>query len=405
MTDTSRPLRRTRGDLIATGVITAICVITLLVAYFTAPIRKDHLTPAAQEVPDGGMLAVVPSSPTEAFTLTDTSPGPRPVIVSGQIITYADNTISASTPDGQVQWTYERGPDLCAMTASWDEVIAVYRTKIGCGDVVAITAATGDYSNTRSSIAPDEIAVLTSNDRVGTLGAKRAELWRSDLVRTVEYGEEEAPQEPDMQPHPGCELTSALTRAELFAVTEKCSDGTWLRFQKATPEDSRKPEMHESVQLSDGAYLVAVSQDAAAVHDPTTSQVTSYNQEGQQVAQAQVPQSNLLADSPTGFVAVQTADLPHHMSYYDGANVILLDASTLKATTNYENALGTGVVIDDRLLFPVADGIAVVDWDEKRVEKVIPVDRQGYTGPVALDSAGPTIVEKRGENVVVLDAQ
>ena len=402
------PLRRTRGDLIATAVIAAVCVLLLLIAYFTAPIRQDELAPAAEEFPDAGILANVPNGLTESHTLPDASPSPRPLVVNGLVITYADNTITATNPAGEPEWTYKRGPELCGMASAWGNVVAVYRTKIGCGDVVSIKAATGQYVDTRSAISPEHVAVIASNDRVGTVGnagISRAELWRSDLVRTVEYGEVEARQEPETQPNPGCTLTSALTRTELLAITERCEDGAWLRFQKTTPEDSRKPEMHDgSVAIPEGAYLVGISQDAAAIHDPATSKVTSYDKDGAELASASVPESNLLADSAIGVADVQTADLPHHMSYFDGNNLLLLDPATLAVTTIYQGALGTGAAIGGRLLYASSDGIAVADWDSETVEKVIPVDRGGFTGQVAVASAGPTIVEKRGADVVVLDA-
>ena len=402
------PLRRTRGDLIATAVIAAVCVLLLLIAYFTAPIRQDELAPAAEEFPDAGILANVPNGLTESHTLPDASPSPRPLVVNGLVITYADNTITATNPAGETEWTYKRGPELCGMASAWGNVVAVYRTKIGCGDVVSIKAATGQYVDTRSAISPEQVAVIASNDRVGTVGnagISRAELWRSDLVRTVEYGELEARQEPETQPNPGCTLTSALTRTELLAITERCEDGAWLRFQKTTPEDSRKPEMHDgSVAIPEGAYLVGISQDAAAIHDPATSKVTSYDKDGAELASTSVPESNLLADSAIGVADVQTADLPHHMSYFDGNNLLLLDPATLAVTTIYQGALGTGAAIGGRLLYASSDGIAVADWDSETVEKVIPVDRGGFTGQVAVASAGPTIVEKRGADVVVLDA-
>ncbi|MCQ4619330.1 hypothetical protein KBX10_09630 [Corynebacterium sp. CCUG 59401] len=402
------PLRRTRGDLIATAVIAAVCVLLLLIAYFTAPIRQDELAPAAEEFPDAGILANVPNGLTESHALPDASPSPRPLVVNGLVITYADNTITATNPAGEPEWTYKRGPELCGMASAWGNVVAVYRTKIGCGDVVSIKAATGQYVDTRSAISPEQVAVIASNDRVGTVGnagISRAELWRSDLVRTVEYGELEARQEPETQPNPGCTLTSALTRTELLAITERCEDGAWLRFQKTTPEDSRKPEMHDgSVAIPEGAYLVGISQDAAAIHDPATSKVTSYDKDGAELASTSVPESNLLADSAIGVADVQTADLPHHMSYFDGNNLLLLDPATLAVTTIYQGALGTGAAIGGRLLYASSDGIAVADWDSETVEKVIPVDRGGFTGQVAVASAGPTIVEKRGADVVVLDA-
>lgn len=399
------PLRRTRGDLIATGIIAAIAIIALLIAFFTAPIRKATLTPAAEDIPDAGMLAVAPTALTEGPTLNDDSPNPRPLIVSGLIITYdaAANTIHGFTHDGQEQWSYKRDAELCGMASAWGDVVAVYRTNIGCGDVVAIKASTGQYSHTRSAIAPEDVALISSNDRVGYIAPSRSEIWRSDLVRTVEYGEVEAPQEPDSQPHAECTRTSALTRKEFYAVTEQCEDGAWLRTQKATPEDSRKPEIHSSVEIPEGSYLVAVGQQAAAVYDPAASTVTSYDKEGDQLAKSKVPASNLLADSSIGVAHPAVADLPHHMTYYDGENLLLLDPTTLEVTSIFPDALGTGFGAGDRLIYPTANGIAVANWDTQSIDHVIPVDRHGYTGPISISSAGATVVEKRGNQLAVLN--
>ena len=54
------------------------------------------------------------------------------------------------------------------------------------------------------------------------------------------------------------------------------------------------------------------------------------------------------------------------------------------------------------LLVPTTKGIAVVDWDNGKVLRTIPVDRKGYTGQVTLKLAGEVLVEKRGDSVVAL---
>ncbi|WP_350354616.1 Rv3212 family protein [Corynebacterium aquatimens] len=225
------------------------------------------------------------------------------------IITYSDGTITGTTPEGETAWTYTRANELCALNQAWGKVVAAYRDNAGCGDVVAINARTGKYANTRSAIAPDEVTGIHSNDRVGTVGASRIELWRSDMVRTVEYGKVEAPQEPDMQPNQ-CQITSALTRTELLANTEVCDDGAYLRFQNVTPEDSRKPEMYGSVAIAEDAYLVAISQDAAAIYDPVSSEIRAYNKDGNSISTSSVPGLPAPDALGTGAHPLSVADLP-----------------------------------------------------------------------------------------------
>lgn len=398
------PLRRTRGDLIATGVIAGVSALLLGTAFFTAPARDAHLVAAEEEQEDYGQLAVVPKSFSEKFSLPDTSGRDQPLVSNGMVITYNDNTLSATTPEGETVWTYERPNELCLVDQAWGKVVATYRDNAGCGDVVAIDAKTGKYAGTRSAIAPDKVVRLASNDRVGYASSERAEVWRSDLVRTVEYGHVEAKQEPDMQPNE-CTITSALTRTELVAVTEICDDGAFLRLQEATPEDSRKPEVLANVEISPDAYLVSISQDAAAVYDPTTSEVRGYNTEGTNISSSSVPQMDSPELGPDGIVKnLPVADLPHHMTYWENNSLLLMDPAALAVTGVFQGALGTGFSAGEKLLYASDNGIAVVDWDKNAVDKIIPVDRGGYSGPVHISSAGATIVEKRGDGVVVMKA-
>ena len=147
--------------------------------------------------------------------------------IRDRIITYNDGTITATTPAGDTAWTYTRPNELCLLGHAWDKVVAAYRDNAGCGDVVTINALTGEYAGTRSAIAPEVITRVQSNDRVGYVSSHRVELWRSDMVKTVEYGYNEAPQEPDMQPE-SCTINSALTRTDIMATTEYCDDGPKL---------------------------------------------------------------------------------------------------------------------------------------------------------------------------------
>ncbi|MEX3505052.1 hypothetical protein [Corynebacterium sp. LK2510] len=397
------PLRRTRGDLIATGVIAVVSAALVGTAVLTAPVRSAHLEPATAEVDNPGKLAAAPTQLRESFRLRDESPRLRPLIAEGMIVTYADGTLTATTPAGESAWTYTREDDLCALDQAWGNVVATYRGPAGCGDVVSIDALTGQYADTRSAPAPDTVTGISSNDRVGYASPTRTELWRSDLVRTVEYGAVEAPQEDDMQPHQ-CQQTSALTRTELLAVTEVCEDGTFLRLQDTTPEDSRKPEIEADIAIPEGAYLVAIGQDAAAVYDPATSEVSTYSTEGLRTTTSTVPALRGDRRIDDTFHVLPTADLPHHMSYFDGALLVLFAPETLSVTDVFDNAAGTGVGAGETLLFATAEGIAVAQWDASTIEQVIPVDRGGYTGAVFVDSAGAGVVEKRGSDVVYLAA-
>lgn len=396
------PLRRTKNDLVATAVISTVAVLAVGTVWFTAPIRGSELTSASEPFVASNALTTVPEELDEAWRAPDTTPGNhKPSITGGVIIGANDTTLHGYTPDGDVLWTYERDVELCAMSPGFDAAIATYRTGIGCGDAVSISVTDGQYKATRSAIASDDVAPIVSNDRVGIVGTDRVELWRSDLVRTVEYGEVDAQQEADQQPHPQCSITSAMTRKDLLAVTETCPDGsTFLRFQPTTPEDSRAPEVSQNIRIeAPEAQLVAIGEDAAAIYvDSPAPAIISINNQGETLQNQMVEAASM----PTAPHQAATADLPHHMSWFDGERLTLFSPGNLAVGPILDDAIGTGIAIDGQLLYPVAEGIAVADWDTGETLRTIPVDRTGYDGAVSLGVAGGTIVEKRGSELVGL---
>lgn len=402
------PLRRTRRDLIATAVIAVLAVAAVAGAVLSAPIRGTELTTAEAPVEIPPPPQVVPETLSPAWSYTDTPvPGVhRPVVAEGLVIFNDGTGVTAVDPVGEPVWSYQRDREVCSIGTAWERVVITFRSGVGCGDVVALDAATGQYAATRSAIASEDVVPVNSNDRVGVVGTDRVELWRSDLVRTVEYGHVEALQEPGLQPHPDCTITSALTRTELLTVAETCPDDettTWLRLQETTPEDAREPELLAEIPL-DGpdARLVAVGQDSATAYVPGEQPLlVSHDRDGNETERRPVAPSPLAEQAQLPFAAA-TADLPHNMSWFDGERLYLFTPTALTVDHVFEDALGTGVAVADRLLFPVADGIAVADWESGTVERVIPVDREGHVGEVSLALAGATIVEKRGDVLVGL---
>lgn len=405
-------LRSTPADWKATGIIVVVCAIAVGGAAITANINQAHLSQAA--VPgdkDAPALADVPEALHESFSLpNEPVPGQyRAVSAHGLTITHADHTLTATNPDGSEAWTYERtDADLCSLSTAWGKIVASYKTGVGCGDTVAINAATGEYDSTRSAVNSEEVVPVSSNDRVGTVSTDRIDLWRSDLVRTVEYGDVEAKQEPDKQPHEDCTISSALTRTENLALTESCPDKpgtTWLRFQDTTPDDSREPDIAADVDIAtDGVRLIAVGQKAAAIYRPGPhSTIESYDNKGEKLDSTSAEPSPDIDAGASPF-APATADLPHHMTWFDGSRLYLFKPSDLAVDHVVDDAIGTPIAVAKHMLVPTQAGIAVMDWSTGKTLRTIPVDRGSYHGPVYLTLAGDTIVETRGDQVVGLSA-
>ncbi len=409
------PLRRTRGDLAATAGLSLLALVAVAAAALAAPINGSTLEPVKEPLAAPEPLAAAPESLAEAWR-APAAPGSRPLSVDGVTVSQQDSELAGLDPEGNTLWSYRRDEALCAAAQGFGRVVGVYHYDGGCGEAVSLEADSGSYADTRQALAAGSVEALSSNDRVGIAAPERVELWRSDLVRTVEYGEIPAAQEPATQPHPGCTITSALTRQELLAVTERCPEepderpeddaavptepGTWLRIMSTSPEDSRAPELSASVALPEGARLVAVSGEAAAVLSPDGT-VVAYNDDGAELSRSTAGESRMLTGEGAPLVA-PTADLPHHMTYFDGERLVLLEPATLKVQATYPDASGTGVPVGGELLYPTGEGIAVAEPGANAPHRTIPVARD--TPATGLAVAGETIVERRGAEVVGLQA-
>ena len=411
-------LQRSRRDWWATGAITAVCAVAVAGAFFTSNIRATSLEATNPPGKDATVeqLETIPTGFVEDARFNAPGVGnTRPVVAGGLVISVEGSTLVASYPDGAEAWRYTRDDaPLCSLGTAWGSVVATYRTGVGCGDVVSLNAKTGKYDSTRSAVSADDVSPVSSNDRVGTVAPERLELWRSDMVRTIEYGDIEAVQEPDTQPHEECTITSALTRTSLLALTETCpveGDDThgndtqdWIRFMDTTPEDSREPEIDGERKIPAGSRLVSVGQEAAAVYAPEASGGTliAINQESEETKRSKIPGAPALNDDPSGVFTPVTADLPHHMSWFDGERLHLFIPSSQAHARAIPDVIGTGVAVEDKLVVPTKDGLTVVNWFNAETERDIPLDRGDYTGPVTLSVAGDHIIEKRGDQLVSL---
>ena len=155
---------------------------------------------------------------------------------------------------------------------------------------------------------------------------------------------------------------------------------------------------------NDGARLVAVGQKAAAVYRPGPHPtIESYNNKGEKLDSSSAEPSPAI-DSGASPFAPATADLPHHMTWFDGSRLYLFTPSDLAVDRIVEDAIGTPIAVSDHMLVPTQEGIAVMDWSTGKTERTIAVDRGSYHGPVYLTLAGDTIVESRGDKVVGLSA-
>lgn len=331
--------------------------------------------------------------------------------------------IATGTPG----WEYRPANPICGVANTWENTVIVTRGPKGCGDVISLRTHDGSYYNTRSALASDNVIVQWSNDNAGTVSNTRVETWRQDMVRTVEIGAVEAPAQPDKQPNAECTMNSALWRKELIATVQQCSTQpadsaepaaassttapaiTKVRLGDVVPDESTEPEDHASWDSGADAQVVAISQEAALLYVPQpdgTARFEAVNKAGGAATGYAASVSPAVeawraSDRSTAF-RPSTGDLPHHMTWFDGERLVAFSPSDLQPQWTVEDAIGSGAAYDDRALIPVTDGIAVVNWSTGAIERVIPVDREGYQGTVTLRVAGTFIVEQRGTTTVAL---
>ena len=401
------PERRTRGDLaVAAAIVVAIVVAAALVwlhsdARGTTSITAETPIPipaAALQVPD--RLAELWHAPNGAVD--------APLTVDGAVVTADDGTVTGRDPQsGEALWRYQRNMPLCGVASAWHSAIAVYRDRRGCSQVTALDGATGLRKGHRSSEADDAVHVAFDGTYVISQGPTRLELWRYDLVRTIEYGHVDAPVNSRSQPRSGCDLLSAASSSVRLSVLEKCPDDNGalrLTLQNPAPKDSQKPEEYGSSTLTNivaapaDVRVLAVSSDRTAVYidggSSSAPVIATYDGSGKAVAQfpltTPLTPDAIIAKVGTGYML------------WTGTQVVAL-RSDFAPIWAINGALGPGVLMASSVLVPVPGGIAVVDPVTGQQRSQIPLDRKGTeTKPITMAVLGNVILEQRGKEVFAL---
>jgi len=381
-------------------------------------VASDPIT-ADDRTLDAGKDAKTPKAPQRLKDLWSAETDSTDLVVDqgGVVLTDGNNAKMVRGQDGSEVWHYSAPEDLCGVAANWQKTSLFLQGPKGCGQVVSLDSSTGKYRHTRDMLAANNVRLFQSRDAIGMLAPARTELLRTDLVRLVEVGEKLTEVKPGRQKYVECSFTSALTRKELLATAQTCPDDEkkLIRLLKTKPEDSDAPEKYHEYEVPAGSELVAIGIDRAAIYVPGNgkrakdgkdnegSRFQVLDKEGNFQQYPADPAPLLNPQQRNGeLFSPQTADSAHLMSWFDGARVVTFGPSTLEPKFTVEGAIGPAVPLGGRLLVPTYKGIDVVDWDNGKVLRTIPVDRKGYEGMVTLKQTGDVLVEKRGETVVAL---
>jgi hypothetical protein len=401
-----RPERRTKGDIVAAVTIGVVVAAVTALVWWTSDARATISRPAAVPVPNPTPAREVPASLKELWTAA--SPATTaPVLVGGTVATGDGGRVDGRDPaTGESRWGYARDSDLCGVSWVYHYAVAVYRDDRGCGQVSTVDGSTGGRGPARSGYADQQVRLSSDGATVLSVGSTRLELWRSDMVRMLAYGETDARVKPSNRGlHSGCTLESAAASSSAVSVLEACGNQADVRLVLLRPgKDDDEPQQHlvpePGIQAGSGARVLTVSATNTAVYLPSPQpRVDVIDETGTTVA------STLLPKPPSGSaVATQTGNL---VTWWTGDALIVFDSTSL--TQRYTIAagettvpLGPGAMMAGQLLVPVTDGIGVYDPLSGANKRYIPVSRPPSKSAVIPAVSGSRVFEQRGDTVVAL---
>lgn len=398
--------RRRRGDLVAAAAVVAVVVLGVVLVVVTSPaVHTESVT----AVPP---LTAVPAAPPDVpATLTEAWRAPSaasdtPLAFGPAVVTADGSTVTGHDPlTGESRWHYRRDLPLCTLGSNAGMALAVYRNGEYCSEVTALMPDTGARGPQRNSDVVTGTRLISDGYLVTATGPYHLETWRSDLVKTLDYGMVRAPSEPKTQPRPNCLHTSTAITSWRLAVLERCprEAGDRLTLLRPGNNESEKPDQEFSVVLpASGTRVVAVSPDRAAVLLPNPTRLSVRGADGSEVASypLDLPAEDLAGDPPGALTP--TRAVPGAILWWTGSRTVALDPIDLHPMWTLPGTLGPGGAMSERPLVPTPAGLAVVNPADGAVLRTIPVDRGDYRGPVTLTALGPVLLEQRGPTVVAL---
>jgi len=403
-----RPERRTKGDMLAAGAIAVAVAATASLIWWTSDARATISRPAAAPAPTPTSAREVPATLNQLWTAA--SPATTaPVVAGGTVATGGGRRVDGRDPDtGQSRWSYSRDSDLCGVSWVYRFAVAVYRDDRGCGQVSTLDGSNGRRGPARSGYADPRVRLSSDGTTVLSAGDTRLELWRSDMVRMLAYGESDARVKPSTRGlHSGCRLVSAAASSSAVSVLETCVGQADLRLVLLHPgKEDDEPQQHvvpePGIAPDSGARVLTVWENNTAVYLPAPQpRVDVLDETGTTVSSTLLPK----APSPSAVVS-QAGNL---VTFWTGDSLMVFEASSL--TLRYTIAagdttvpLGPGTMMAGRLLVPVSDAIGVYDPVTGANERYIEVNRAPGATQKAIVPAvsGSRVFEQRGDTVVAL---
>lgn len=257
--------RRTRRDLLVAAVIAVVMILVASIVLLTGSAARSDFGAADAEQPEYSPAGEAPTMSRFLWSHESAGSG-APLTTKGNLVTVDPDgqLIGRDAGSGEEKWSYTHKGSLCAAAYYSDSLVAAFDGADGCSDVTAIGTTAQEYTSTRQSAFPDTMQLDGTWKHMLALSPQRLEIWRDDLVRTIEYGAVDAPQEPDAQPRSDCSLATADLTDARFAVTERCptDDSVRLTLAKTVPEDNRIPEEIASAATgANGLWIIDMTDE------------------------------------------------------------------------------------------------------------------------------------------------
>ncbi len=401
-----KPERRTTADLLAAAAIVTVVAAAAALIWWTSDARATISRPAVVPAPNPTAAHAVPTSLRELWRANSAATA-QPVAVGGSVVTGDGRAVEGRDPGtGAVRWSYSRDTDLCGVSWVYRYAVAVYHDDRGCGQVSTLDASTGRRGPARSSYSNRRVELSSDGTTVLSAGDTRLELWRSDMVRMLSYGEIDARIKPSSKGlHAGCRLTSAAASSSAVSVFEACGRQADLRLTLLRPaKEEDEPDQHNvaepGVTADSGAKVLAVSETRTAIYLPAPQpRVDVVDETGTRIGSTLLPEPPLASN-----VVTRSSNL---ITWWTGHRVMVFDAANLTYRYSVGPAgasapVGPATLMAGQLIVPVTDGIAVCDPVTGVGEDFLPVHRERSDAPVVPLASGSQLLEQRGRTLVAL---
>lgn len=276
---------------------------------------------------------------------------------------------------------------------------------------MALDPTTGQRRASRTSREDHDVTITGDGNYAVLQGPTRVDVFRSDLVRTVEYGKPDVPVNPGVQPRSGCTIGSALPAGASIAVLEACPTEPYPRLTVigASPKEAAEPQETSSAvapdlgaaapEGDDHARLITATSAGAVVYVPAQdgrpARVTTVDPQGRMLRSLDVTTSP--GGAPRGVPVVTEAGIA---AFYTGTSTVVVDAASLTASMVIPGTLGPGAVVGGQLVVPGPTSLSAYDLRTRAMTRSTSIDKPGYTsGTVLLVEAGDTLIAQWGSTV------